>query len=79
VSVLAFVEIRAEKIPPVKEKLMNMEYVLAIYEIMGEYNIASIVELKNEEALFEFLTLKIRTIPGVEETKTHIIQDGIVI
>ncbi|MGD2248586.1 MAG: Lrp/AsnC ligand binding domain-containing protein [Candidatus Methanofastidiosia archaeon] len=76
---LAFVEIRADKIPPVKEKLMDMQYVLAIYEVLGEYNIASIVELENEDALFEFLTLKVRTIPGVEETKTHIIQDGIVI
>ncbi len=58
---------------------MEMEYVLAFYELVDEFNVAVIVELESETALFEFLTLKVRTIPGVKETKTHIIQDGIVI
>ena len=78
-SVLALVEIRTENVQSVKEKLMEMEYVLAIYELVSRFNIAIIAELENEQALFEFMALKVRTIPGVKETKTHIIQDGIVI
>jgi DNA-binding Lrp family transcriptional regulator len=79
VSVLALVEIRAENVESVKEKLTEMEYVLAIYELLSRFNLALIVELENEKALFEFMALKVRTIPGVKETKTDIIQDGIVI
>ena len=78
-SVLAIVEIQAENVSATKEELIEMDYVLALYELVDEFNVAVIVELENENALFEFLTLKVRTIPGVKETKTHIIQDGIVI
>ena len=78
-SVLAIVEIQAENVSAAKEELIEMDYVLAFYELVDEFNVAVIVELENENALFEFLTLKVRTIPGVKETKTHIIQDGIVI
>ncbi|MBU7031936.1 MAG: hypothetical protein HXS53_05365 [Theionarchaea archaeon] len=46
---------------------------------MSRFNVAIIVELENQQALFEFITLKVRTIPDVKETKTHIIQNGIVI
>jgi len=77
VSVFALVEIRAEDVPSVREQLEKSEYVLAFYELLSEYNIAIMVELENEQALFEFLALKVRTIPTVKETKTHIIQDGI--
>jgi DNA-binding Lrp family transcriptional regulator len=79
VPILALVEIRAEEIPAVKEQLVKMEYVLALYELVSRFNIAMIVELENDQALFEFISLKVRTIPGVKETKTHIIQNGIVI
>lgn len=76
-SVFALVEIRAEDVPAVREQLEKLEYVLAFYELLSEYNIAIMVELENEQALFEFLALKVRTIPTVKETKTHVIQDGI--
>jgi len=77
--VLALVEIRTENVPLAKERLMEIPYVLAFYELMSRFNVAVIVELDNKQALFEFLTLKVRTIPDVKETKTHIIQNGIVI
>jgi DNA-binding Lrp family transcriptional regulator len=77
VSVLALVEMEAEDIPLAREKLEEMEYVLAFYELMSRFNIAVIVELESEQALFEFLSLKVRTIPGIKETKTHIMQNGL--
>jgi DNA-binding Lrp family transcriptional regulator len=77
--VLALVEIRTGNASLVKEHLIEIPYVLAFYELMSRFNVAIIVELDNKQALFEFLTLKVRTIPDVKETKTHIIQNGIVI
>ena len=76
-SVLALVEMEAEDIPLAREKLEEMEYVLAFYELMSRFNIAVIVELESEQALFEFLSLKVRTIPGIKETKTHLMQNGL--
>lgn len=76
-SVLALIEIRTEDVQQVKEQVMEIEYVLAFYELVSKFNVAIMVEVENEQALFEFLALKVRTIPGVKETKTHLIQDGI--
>lgn len=73
------IEIRTGNVPLAKEYLIELPYVLAFYELMSRFNVAIIVELENQQALFEFITLKVRTIPDVKETKTHIIQNGIVI
>jgi DNA-binding Lrp family transcriptional regulator len=79
VSVLALIYIRTDDVEAAKEQLMKLEYVLAFYELLERFNIGIIVELENEQAIFEFLALKVRTIPGVKETKTHLIQNGVMI
>ncbi len=76
-SVLALIEMRAEDVQSAKKQLEEIEYVMASYELMSQLNIAIIVEVESEQALFEFLELKVRTIPGIKETKTHVIQNGI--
>lgn len=68
---------RAEDVQSAKKQLEEIEYVMASYELMSQLNIAIIVEVESEQALFEFLELKVRTIPGIKETKTHVIQNGI--
>ena len=78
VSVVALIEIRAEDISRVKDELKTETYVRAFYELMGRYNIGIIAEVENEEILFDIVLEEIRKIPGVEETKTHIM-DGMVI
>jgi DNA-binding Lrp family transcriptional regulator len=79
VSVLALIFIRAEDVEAAREQLVELDYVLAFYELVERFNISVIIEVENEQAIFEFLALKVRTIPGVKETKTHIIQNGIAI
>jgi len=75
--VLALIEMRAEDVQSARKQLEKIEYVMASYELMSRLNIAVIVEVESEQALFEFLELKVRTIPGIKETKTHVIQNGI--
>lgn len=72
----ALVEIRAEDVSQVREHLEST-YVRAFYELIGRFNIGVVVEVEDQETLFEE-TLKIRKIPGVTDTKTHLIQDGVV-
>ena len=78
VTVVALIEIRAEDVSCVRDELKTETYVRAFYELMGRYNIGIIAEVENEEILFDVILEKIRTIPGVEETKTHVM-DGMVI
>lgn len=77
--VLALIYIRTDDVEAAKEQLMKLEYVLAFYELLERFDIGIIVELEDEQAIFEFLALKVRTIPGVKETKTHLVQNGIMI
>ncbi len=72
----ALVEIRAEDVSQVRECLES-KYIRAFYELVGRFNIGIIVEVENQDILFKE-TVKIREIPGVMETKTHLIQDGAV-
>lgn len=78
-SVVALVEIRAENVSLVRETVEPEEYVEAFYELAGRFNIGVIVEVENQQVLFKIVMEKIRKIPGVHETKTHLIQDGVVI
>jgi len=78
VLVIALIEIRAEDVAQVRKVLEPEEYVVAFYELMGRFNIGVIVEVKNQQALFEVVT-KIRESPGVHETKSHVVHDGVVI
>lgn len=76
-SLVALVEIRTEDVSQMR-KCLELHYVRAFYELMGRFNVGIIVEVKDHQVLFE-ITTKIRSMPGVKETKTHLIQDGTVI
>lgn len=77
--IVALIEIRAEDVSLVRTAVEDEEYVEAFYELVGRFNIGIIVEVKNQQALFETVIQKIRNIPGVHETKTHLIQNGMVL
>ena len=76
---VALIEIRAEDVSQVRDKIESEKYVRAFYELVGRFNIGIIAEVENEQILFEVVLEKIRTIPGVKETKIHVIQDGMVL
>lgn len=76
--VVALIEIRAGNVLQVKALLEPEPYVAAFYELVGQFNIGIVVEVKDKQTLFDVVT-QIRAIPSVEETKTHVIQDGVVI
>ena len=76
--IVALIEICAENVSTVKEELQPQPYVAAFYELVSPFNIGIIVKVKDKKTLFTVIT-EIRKIPGVEKTKTHLIQDGIVL
>jgi len=79
VPVVALVEIQAEDISKVRNELEPEEFVIAFYELVGLFNIGIIMEVENQQALFDVMTQRIRTIPGVHETRFHLISNGVVI
>lgn len=76
--IIALIEIQTEDVSQTKNVLEPEEYVAAFYELMGRFNIGVIVEVESKQKLFEVIQ-KIRELPGVHETKSHLIHDGVVI
>lgn len=79
VSEVALIEIRAEDVQQVKDHLASEDFVVARYELLGRFNLGIIVEVKDKKILFDVVILNIRKIPGVLETRTHLIQDGVML
>lgn len=78
VTFVALIEIRAEDVSQVRDELESEKYVRAFYELVGRFNIGIIAEVENEQVLFDVVE-NIRTMPGIKETKIHVIQDGMVL
>ena len=78
-SEVALVEIRAEDVQQVLDHLAAEHFVVAQYELLGRYNLGVIIEVKDKQLLFDVVISNIRKIPGVQETRTHLIQDGVIL
>jgi DNA-binding Lrp family transcriptional regulator len=79
VTVVALIEVQTDDASLVRSQIEPEDYVEAFYELFGRFNVGIIVRVQNEDFLFEVIIQKIRMIPGVKETRTHLIQDGVVI
>ena len=78
-TVVALIEVRADDASLVRSQIEPKDYVEAFYELVGLFNVGIIVRVQNEDFLFKAVIQEIRMIPGVKETRTHLIQDGVVI
>jgi DNA-binding Lrp family transcriptional regulator len=78
VSEVALVEIKTEDIQRVLDHLAAEHFVIAQYELLGRFNLGIIIKVKDKPTLFDVVIYNIRKIPGVHETRTHIIEDGII-
>lgn len=78
-TVVALIEVQTDDASLVRSQIEPEDYVEAFYELFGRFNVGIIVRVQNEDFLFEVIIQKIRMIPGVKETRTHLIQDGVVI
>ena len=77
--IVALIEIQADDVSQVREHMEHEDCLAAFYELVGHFNVGVIVEVENEDVLFDGVVYNIRRIPGVHESRTHLIQDGVVI
>ena len=66
--VLIGVEPRKER--EVQDQLMQVEEIMEVYPLFGEYDIIAKVEAEDYDKIGEIVVSRIRTIPGVKATKT---------
>jgi len=50
--------------------LKNVSEIKNLYPVFGDYDIVAIAEAKDAETLGRFIVSKIRSVPGITDTKT---------
>ena len=73
-TTLILAQVDHKQLPEIEEKLVKLEYVNAVYDITGEFDIAVIARVKDRETLND-LVKKILHIPGVNRTVTNVVFD----
>jgi DNA-binding Lrp family transcriptional regulator len=59
------------KVNEVAEALVNLEGVVEVYSITGEYDIMTVIRVKEYEFLSELVTGQMAAISGITGTNTH--------
>jgi DNA-binding Lrp family transcriptional regulator len=73
-TTLILAQVDHKQLLEIEERLVKLEYVNAIYDITGEFDIAVIARVKDRETLND-LVKKILHIPGVNRTVTNVVFD----
>ena len=66
--VLISVEPKAER--AVYDEMIKIEEVVELYPLFGEYDLIAKVEANDYDGIGEIVVTKIRSVPGVQTTKT---------
>ena len=54
----------------VYQRLLQIEEIVELYPLFGEYDLIAKVEAKDYDTIGEVVVAKIRSVPGVKTTKT---------
>lgn len=72
--VTAFVLLNTErdKVNEVAEQLVNMRGVAEVHSVAGRYDLAAVLRVKDNEALADLVTERIRQVEGILQSETLI-------
>jgi DNA-binding Lrp family transcriptional regulator len=72
VNALVLLNVERDKINGVAETLAALDGVTEVYSVAGNYDLAAVIRVKENEALATLVTEKIRGIKGIERSETLI-------
>ncbi len=72
VNAIILINARRDKIPETTQALVNLPGVSEVYSIAGNYDIAAIVRVKENQDLADLVTTQLLKLDGIEKTHTLI-------
>ena len=72
VTALVLLNVARDRVNEVAEEITEMEGVTEVYSVAGRYDLAVVIRVKDNERLADVVTKGIRTVDGIEESKTLI-------
>jgi DNA-binding Lrp family transcriptional regulator len=72
VSAIVLLNVARNKINTVAEKLAEMEGISEVFSVAGEYDLAAIIRVKDNDGLAELVTNRMLKIEGITKSETLI-------
>ena len=76
VTAIVLINSRRDKIPETVQALVDLPGVAEVYSVAGQYDIAAIIRVKENEQLADLVTRKMLKLEGIEKTNTLIAFDS---
>lgn len=72
VTAIVLINAKRDRIPETVQALLGLPGVTEVYSVAGQYDIAAIIRVKENERLAELVTKKMLRLEGIERTNTLI-------
>ncbi len=72
VSAVVLLSMERDKINEVAQQLVAFDGVTEVYSVAGQYDLVTIVRVKDNDALAELITGRILKVPGITRSETLI-------
>jgi DNA-binding Lrp family transcriptional regulator len=72
VSAIVLLNVDRDKINAVAEKLADMKGISEVYSVAGEYDLAAVIRVKDNDDLAEIVTSRMLKVAGIQKSETLI-------
>ena len=72
VSAIVLLNVARNKINAVAEKLADMDGISEVFSVAGEYDLAAIIRVKDNDGLAELVTSRMLKVEGITKSETLI-------
>ena len=72
VSAIVLLNVARNKINAVAEKLADMDGISEVFSVAGEYDLAAIIRVKDNDGLAELVTNRLLKVEGITKSETLI-------
>ena len=72
VTAIVLINAKRDRIPETTQALLQLPGVAEVYSVAGEWDIAAIIRVKQNEQLAELMTRNMLKLEGIEKTSTLI-------
>ena len=72
ITALVMLTVERNKINQIGEKLSEIKGISEVYSITGQYDLAAIIRVRDNEKLSELVTEQLLKVEGIVKSETHI-------
>lgn len=72
ITAIVLIKTSVDQIPEIAEAIAALDNVSEVYSVTGDYDLITMVRVRNHEQLAEVIPGQLNKVAGVEYTETHV-------